>query len=64
MARPEPINPEAWTWYHRMVGKEKLPIVTLVVDRIGAAMMSPLPGGPTIAFSRIPITIRRRTRTV
>ncbi len=23
----EPINPEAWTWYHRVVGKEKCPIV-------------------------------------
>ncbi len=23
----EPINPEAWTWYHRVVGKSKCPIV-------------------------------------
>ena len=23
----EPINPEAWIWYHRVIGKEKLPIV-------------------------------------
>jgi acetyl-CoA synthetase len=41
----EPINPEAWMWYHRMIGKEKCPIVdTWWQTETGAIMMSPLPG--------------------
>jgi len=41
----EPINPEAWIWYHRVIGKEKLPIVdTWWQTETGAIMMSPLPG--------------------
>jgi acetyl-CoA synthetase len=41
----EPINPEAWIWYHRVVGKSKLPIVdTWWQTETGATMMSPLPG--------------------
>jgi len=41
----EPINPEAWMWYHRMVGKEKCPIVdTWWQTETGAIMLSPLPG--------------------
>jgi len=41
----EPINPEAWMWYHRVIGKEKLPIVdTWWQTETGAAMLSPLPG--------------------
>jgi acetyl-CoA synthetase len=41
----EPINPEAWMWYHRVIGKEKLPIVdTWWQTETGAIMMSPLPG--------------------
>jgi acetyl-CoA synthetase len=41
----EPINPEAWMWYHRVIGKERLPIVdTWWQTETGAAMMSPLPG--------------------
>jgi acetyl-CoA synthetase len=41
----EPINPEAWIWYHRVIGKEKLPIVdTWWQTETGAVMMSPLPG--------------------
>ncbi len=41
----EPINPEAWLWYHRVVGKEKLPIVdTWWQTETGGIMISPLPG--------------------
>jgi len=41
----EPINPEAWLWYHRVVGKSKLPIVdTWWQTETGGAMMTPLPG--------------------
>ena len=41
----EPINPEAWLWYHRVVGKGALPIVdTWWQTETGAALVSPLPG--------------------
>ncbi|QMW22739.1 acetate--CoA ligase [Sandaracinobacteroides saxicola] len=41
----EPINPEAWRWYHRVVGKGRLPIVdTWWQTETGGAMMTPLPG--------------------
>ena len=41
----EPINPEAWTWYHRVVGKEKCPIVdTWWQTETGAIMLTTLPG--------------------
>ncbi|HAN48590.1 MAG TPA: acetate--CoA ligase, partial [Nitrospira sp.] len=41
----EPINPEAWMWYHTMIGKEKCPIVdTWWQTETGAAMITPLPG--------------------
>ncbi|QHS11141.1 acetate--CoA ligase [Sinimarinibacterium sp. NLF-5-8] len=41
----EPINPEAWMWYHRVVGKEKLPIVdTWWQTETGTIMISPIPG--------------------
>ncbi|MFP5357216.1 MAG: acetate--CoA ligase [Gammaproteobacteria bacterium] len=41
----EPINPEAWMWYHRVIGREKLPIVdTWWQTETGAIMMSPVPG--------------------
>ena len=41
----EPINPEAWMWYHRVIGKEKLPIVdTWWQTETGSIMMSPIPG--------------------
>jgi acetyl-CoA synthetase len=40
----EPINPEAWMWYHVNVGKEKLPIVdTWWQTETGGIMISPLP---------------------
>ena len=41
----EPINPEAWLWYHRIVGEERCPIVdTWWQTETGAAMITPLPG--------------------
>ncbi len=41
----EPINPEAWRWYRKVIGAEKLPIVdTWWQTETGAAMISPLPG--------------------
>ncbi|MCB0827074.1 MAG: AMP-binding protein, partial [Armatimonadetes bacterium] len=41
----EPINPEAWIWYHRVIGGEKCPIVdTWWQTETGAIMITPLPG--------------------
>ncbi|MEM1020379.1 MAG: acetate--CoA ligase [Pseudomonadota bacterium] len=41
----EPINPEAWTWYHRVVGKGNCPIVdTWWQTETGGCMITPLPG--------------------
>ncbi|HEY4260043.1 MAG TPA: acetate--CoA ligase [Schlesneria sp.] len=41
----EPINPEAWMWYHRMIGGERCPIVdTWWQTETGSIMISPLPG--------------------
>lgn len=44
----EPINPEAWMWYHKNVGKEKLPIVdTWWQTETGGILITPLPGAMT-----------------
>jgi acetyl-CoA synthetase len=41
----EPINPEAWMWYHRVIGRERCPIVdTWWQTETGAIMIAPLPG--------------------
>ncbi len=41
----EPINPEAWVWYHRFIGGERCPIVdTWWQTETGAIMIAPLPG--------------------
>jgi acetyl-CoA synthetase len=41
----EPINPEAWMWYHKVVGKGRCPIVdTWWQTETGAIMVTPLPG--------------------
>jgi len=41
----EPINPEAWEWYHHIVGEGRCPIVdTWWQTETGGAMISPLPG--------------------
>ncbi|PXA88586.1 acetate--CoA ligase [Caulobacter sp. D4A] len=45
----EPINPEAWLWYHRVVGKDKLPIVdTWWQTETGGILVSPLPGATAL----------------
>ncbi len=42
----EPINPEAWLWYHRVVGEGRCPIVdTWWQTETGGALISPVPGG-------------------
>jgi acetyl-CoA synthetase len=41
----EPINPEAWMWYHRVIGGERCPVVdTWWQTETGAIMIAPLPG--------------------
>jgi len=41
----EPINPEAWMWYHRVIGGGRCPIVdTWWQTETGAIMISPIPG--------------------
>lgn len=41
----EPINPEAWMWYHKIIGKSKCPIVdTWWQTETGSIMITPLPG--------------------
>jgi len=44
----EPINPEAWMWYHRVIGGTRCPIVdTWWQTETGAIMISPVPGATT-----------------
>jgi len=41
----EPINPEAWEWYHRVVGEGRCPIIdTWWQTETGGVLMTPLPG--------------------
>ncbi len=41
----EPINPEAWRWYHEVVGESRCPIIdTWWQTETGGAMIAPLPG--------------------
>jgi acetyl-CoA synthetase len=41
----EPINPKAWLWYHKVIGRERCPIVdTWWQTETGAIMITPLPG--------------------
>ena len=41
----EPINPEAWMWYHKNIGREKCPIVdTWWQTETGGILITPLPG--------------------
>ena len=45
----EPINPEAWLWYHRVVGEGRCPIVdTWWQTETGGVLMSPLPGATAL----------------
>ena len=62
----EPINPEAWVWYHEVVGGERCPIVdTWWQTETGAIMITPLPGvtrtkpgTATLPFPGIDVTIK------
>ena len=43
----EPINPEAWKWYHKVIGKEKCPIMdTWWQTETGMFMITPMPCTP------------------
>ena len=45
----EPINPEVWKWYFKIIGKEKCPIIdTWWQTETGGVILSPLPGLETI----------------
>ena len=45
----EPINPEAWEWYHKVVGEGRCPIVdTWWQTETGGAMITPLPGATAL----------------
>ncbi len=45
----EPINPEAWEWYHRVVGDERCPIVdTWWQTETGGILITPLPGATAL----------------
>ena len=45
----EPINPEVWKWYFKIIGKEKCPVIdTWWQTETGGAMITPLPGLETI----------------
>ena len=45
----EPINPAAWLWYHKMIGKGNCPIVdTWWQTETGGIMITPLPGAHTL----------------
>ena len=45
----EPINPEAWIWYHRVIGKGRCPIVdTWWQPETGGILINPLPGAHTL----------------
>ncbi len=45
----EPINPEAWDWYHRVVGERRCPVIdTWWQTETGGAMIAPLPGATAL----------------
>jgi acetyl-CoA synthetase len=45
----EPINPEAWEWYHRVVGERRCPIVdTWWQTETGGILITPLPGATSL----------------
>ncbi len=45
----EPINPEAWLWYHRVIGDHRCPIVdTWWQTETGGVLISPLPGATAL----------------
>ena len=45
----EPINPDAWLWYHRVIGQGRCPIVdTWWQTETGGILITPLPGATTL----------------
>ncbi|MFX5668501.1 AMP-binding protein, partial [Acinetobacter baumannii] len=45
----EPINPEAWDWYYRVVGESRCPIVdTWWQTETGGILITPLPGATNL----------------
>ena len=62
----EPINPEAWMWYHEAIGGGRCPIVdTWWQTETGAIMITPLPGAtPTKPGSATLPVLRRRSPVV
>ncbi|MFH1848655.1 MAG: acetate--CoA ligase [archaeon] len=45
----EPINPEAWMWYHHNIGKDRCPVVdTWWQTETGGILITPLPGASTL----------------
>ena len=67
----EPINPEAWMWYHNVIGKEKCPIVdTWWQTETGGILITPLPGAvatkpgsATVPFPGVDLQILREDGT-
>ncbi len=66
----EPINPEAWMWYHKFIGKERCPIVdTWWQTETGGILITPLPGAwptkpgsATLPFFGVdPVVLKSRT---
>ena len=60
----EPINPEAWRWYYRVIGKEKCPIMdTWWQTETGGFMITPLPsvplkpGSATVPFPGVDVDV-------
>ena len=60
----EPINPEAWKWYHRVIGKERCPIMdTWWQTETGGFMITPLPslplkpGSATLPFPGVEVDV-------
>ena len=69
----EPINPEAWMWYHNMIGKKRCPIVdTWWQTETGSIMIAPIPGvtptkpgsGTRPFFGVVPMVVDERCREV
>jgi acetyl-CoA synthetase len=68
----EPINPAAWMWYHKFVGRERCPIVdTWWQTETGSIMMSPLPGATptkpgscTFPLPGVAVSVRKKSGEV
>jgi len=59
----EPINPEAWMWYHRVIGEGRCPIVdTWWQTETGAILISPLPGVTATKARIVHATLARDRR--